>query len=486
MRTGKIPVLLVRFKKLELEWLVKVCFINPPITPYRLIMRNFDCATESKGNYLYQPYDFLLMSAKVPEHWPLLFIDAVADKLSDDAVLRQVRDDAPEVIVCALAATNWKQDLGFLKRLRGEFPAARLLVFGDLFIEDHACREVEKYCEAVLTSPVMFEFSLLEKLSDEGLRQFEGAGIRQDQFYQRKDLKNPVEFSLQRVRHELFLHPRYRWPFARHFRYTTVFTAWGCPYSCSYCILNKFPNYWRQSEEILEEMKQIHQTGIREIYIGDRSFGLPTANVKKLLEEMIANQFHFSWSTYFHPNQYSPELLELMKKSGCHTIIVGVESKNLNSLKQFGRHVRQDQFFQMIEHARKLQINICGDFILGLPKENRDDIEETIAFSRELGLAYASFNIAAPLAGSSIRQEAQSIGLMKDNEEEFDSFGRNKIVSVCGVSDKELRSLRNKAVMSFYFRPGYLLKRLSHIKNWEHFLIQYQEAQSLLLKSLGF
>lgn len=97
--------------------------------------------------------------------------------------------------------------------------------------------------------------------------------------------------------------------------------------------MSKFPNYYRSYDEIIEEMKEVASLGIREIYMGDRSFGLPLMNVMKLLQGMIDQRFNFSWSTYFHPNQYTPELLQKMKESGCHTIIVGIENSDQSTLK---------------------------------------------------------------------------------------------------------------------------------------------------------
>ncbi len=464
---------------------MRVSFVNPPIVPFRKIMRNFDCATESKGNYLYQPYDMLLMSGKVPTDWPLQFIDAIADKSTNQAVFHKIKSYAPDIIVCSVAATNWEQDLQFLKTLRAEYPDKFLLVFGDLFIEEAPCEEVKNIVDGIFTSPVMFSFEELAKFKNR--KDFiaqEYVGFRNSTFYSRSDLKTPTQITLQNTRHELFRHSQYKWPFNRYFEYTTIFTAWGCPYSCSYCILNKFPNYWRDYRDIIEEMKKVKTLNFKEIYIGDRSFGLPLQNVIKLMDAMISEEFNFSWSTYFHPNQYNPELLDKMKLSGCHTIVVGIESSDIASLKQYGRHVRLEQYNAMIEHAQRIGMNICGDFIIGLPNDTKESIEHTIEYALNLKLDYASFNIAAPLAGSSIRAMAIKDGKMKIDEEQFDSLGRNKVVSVSHVNEKEIIRLRNEAIRKFYFRPGYLLKRIRKTKNLQHFVIQALEASSLIKNSL--
>src|SRR4051812_11200247 len=136
-------------------------FVNPPILPFRKIMRNFDCATESKGNYLYQPYDLLLMSAKVPADWDFAMVDAIAEPRSSGAVLAELKSAAPALVVLAMADTNWDQDFAFLRALRDELPEARLLVCGDSFEEPLACKEVEGVCDGVIDNPLDVDFAAI-------------------------------------------------------------------------------------------------------------------------------------------------------------------------------------------------------------------------------------------------------------------------------------------------------------------------------------
>lgn len=458
---------------------MRVSFINPPIYPYRKIMRNFDCATESKGNYLYQPYDFLLLSSRIAPEWPLQFYDAIALKTQPDECLASIKEFSPDIIVCAVAATNWQQDLDFVKLVREQFPYSYLFVFGDILIESKPAQIIDKYVDGILTSPILPDFTTL---SAERNNSSQLQGLRSDEFYQRSNLKAPQKISLKNIRHQSFLNKAYRWPFARYFSYTTIFTAWGCPYSCSYCIMSKFPNYWRDYQEIIEEMEMVKKLGIKEIYIGDRSFGLPFNNVMSLLDEMIKRNFNFSWSTYFHPNQYRPELLERMKYSGCHTLIIGIESEDQLSLKSYARHVRQEQMTTLINHAQKLGIEICGDFIIGLPHDTKESVEKTILYSQNIGIDFASFNVATPLAGSEIRKMAIAMGKMKEDDQ-FDSLGKNAVVSVSNINEEEIIKLRNKAVKEFYARPLYLLQRVRKIRGYQHFMIQLQEAIQVFLKA---
>lgn len=464
---------------------MKVLFINPPLTNRRKIWRNFDCSTESKGNYLYQPYDFLLMSGRLPEQWPLTVIDAIADDLSVETAHAEVQRADAELIVLAMAETSWADDKQFLTDLRRQYPERLILVFGDILIEDSAAEEVAPLVDGILVSPFLVYFSDFDGMlrTDLADRRSVIRGLRTDDYYRRKDMKRPQELSLGLPRHQSFMHPRYRWPFARHFKYTTIFTAWGCPYSCEYCILSRFPNIWRPHPEVIAEMEHVKELGFNEIYIGDRSFGLPHDNVMALLRQMISAGFGFSWSSYFHPNQYDPELFDLMVDSGCHTVIIGVESADIEGLKKFKRYMRVDKFENLLQHARRRGVDVCADFIIGLPGETQGAIEETVRFSKGLDIQYASFNIATPSPGSSIRRTAIEDGRITEEDHHYDSFGKVNALSSDQVSAGQLVDIRNKAVRQFYMRPKYLARRIIGIKSWQHFMIQAGEAVQIFKRS---
>lgn len=460
-----------------------VAFVNPPSIPYRTIMRAFDCATESKGNYLYQPYDQLLMSARVPTQWRVDLIDAIAERIEFEETLSRLRALAPDIVCLSLADTNWVQDRDFLARVRAELPGAILLACGDFFQEPLLCSEVEPLADGIIDNSVTIDFSAIWARAGRGLYGPDRPeGLRGDGTSPH-DLKRPREVRLGIPRHAIFLNRRYRWPFARHFAYTTIFTQWGCPYSCSYCSISRFPNLWRPADDVLAEMEYVKRLGLREIYVGDRSFGLPRANALAILRGMVERRFGFSWFSYFHPNQYDPELLELMAASGCHTIIIGIESTNIENLKRFHRRVKPTRLDRLLSHARRLGVEICADFIIGLPGDDVGDIEDTIRLSQRLDIQYASFNIASPAPGSSLRTAALADGRLGAADHQYDSLGRLHVLGNETLDGETIRQLRNKAVRGFYLRPRYLVSRLLALRTWQQLAIQIEEAAYLVLKA---
>jgi radical SAM superfamily enzyme len=172
----------------------------------------------------------------------------------------------------------------------------------------------------------------------------------------------------------------------------------------------------------------------------------------------------------------------MMHAAGCHTIIIGIDSANVPGLKRYGRVVDLRKIDSVIEHANRLQMDICADFILGLEHETEADVMATIDYALKLPIDFASFNIAAPLPGSDIRQKAVSSGKMSFGIEGFDTSGRGGIIGSDSVSVDVIKRLRKEAFRKFYLRPSYLIRRLRKTSSAEHFVIQMLEMFSMLKK----
>ena len=370
-----------------------ILLLNPPSPHHRKFMRTFDCSTESKGNYLYQPYDTLLITSSFPQDAQVIFIDAIAEKLSLETFLSRINLITPLFIFFAMGDSLWEDDFSTLLKVKNIHQQSKIYVYGDSFNDIETFNYISKFVDGVIKSPWDLDETLFDNSNTAGLKTADDFATN----------KGPKLYHPKIPRHELFLNKAYRWPFARHFQYTTLFTNWGCPYLCDYCILRSFPFYHRDVENIIKELDYIKELGLKEIYFGDRSFGVQKDMTEELLQRMIEKKYNFSWSCYFHPNQFTPSLLKMMKNAGCHTIITGIETKDQNILIQNKRHIKLSKIQEMLKLAGEINIDVCGDFIFGLPGQDIEEVERTIDYSLALNLGYASFNIATPLAGTSIR-----------------------------------------------------------------------------------
>jgi len=458
----------------------KVLLINPPAVKNRKISRNIDCAAESKGEYLLQPFDFILLSGIFSTYCDVNFLDAAILKINTFEIIKHVIKYSPNFIVFAIADVTWEHDIEVLQHIRAEYPFAKMFILGDAFVDDYNADAVSTFTDGIIVDPLQLDIG--KTISQETKNYFCVAGFRNQEFYKKDISKAPLLSVIPTPKHELFVNLGYKWPFGRNEKYATVVTSWGCPYKCSYCIDSRFPVRYRSSDAVIQELKYIQQLGVKEIYFADKAFGIPSKNILDLLEKMLENNFGFSWSTYMHPQNFGPKLLDLMKEAGCHTIIIGIETHNLDSLKQFNRNVNLKSIQELIAYAHTIGMEVCGDFLFGLPDESIEDIQKTINMSLELGIDYASYNLIAPLPGTTIKYDAIKDGRMRIDDHHYDSMGKARNLESPKVSAQALVELRNQAVRRFYLRISYLFKRLTKIKSFMHLKIQLKEMFTMFKK----
>jgi anaerobic magnesium-protoporphyrin IX monomethyl ester cyclase len=184
---------------------------------------------------------------------------------------------------------------------------------------------------------------------------------------------------------------------------------------------------------------------------------------------MIRKNLPIQWVCYVNPGLLDHEVLKLMKRAGCHTVIIGVEDENIERLKErYQRNLSRSKLVEFCHQCNWLNIRICGDFIIGLDSDETA-VNRMIQFAKTLQLDYASFNILTPLLGSKIREKLIEKGTLDPYTIGFDTSG------TFGQGTEKLIQLRNMAIKKFYLRPKYLLRRMMNITSFTEFMIQFQE-----------
>ncbi|MDH4161425.1 MAG: radical SAM protein [Nitrospirota bacterium] len=459
---------------------MNIALIIPPSPGRTNIIRMIDCSHEAKANYLWQPNDFMIITSRAEPDDDVQFVDGTADALDNDQFLELIDAVRGDLVIIALSSVCWESDYAYFLKVKERFAAIPLYVLGDIFLEEAYRRHILEHCDGIIVNPYVLDLRSLATQRKDRTGRLSGVCITADGPLFPEG-KRAVAVTSSPPRHELFQKTGYRFPFAMHVRFTTVTTMWGCPFTCTYCSDSKFPPILRSYEDVLRELVHVANLGIREIFFADKVFGFNRKSIDPLLATM-RERFSFSWSCYFHPQLCDRNLLQDMKAAGCHTIIIGVDSADVRSLKRYRRYTEREQVERVIAEANDLRIDVCADFILGLEHEDEADILRTIEYALEIPIDFASFNIAAPLPGSDIRRSMNEAGVLKFGREGFDTCGRSGILGNRNITARRLRELRKTAFRRFYLRPSYLLRRLRRTRSVEHLLIQVQEMISMIRK----
>jgi len=174
---------------------------------------------------------------------------------------------------------------------------------------------------------------------------------------------------------------------------------------------------------------------------------------------MIEEKLYFEWICYTRADAIGDaEMLSLMKEAGCYLIVVGIESGNERTLELLNKKLDLDVARKNIQLANNVGINVLSSFMLGIPGDTREVIEQTIKFSQDIGLTYATFPIFTPYPGTPIYDVALEVGVLeKDNFDEFSRWG-DGVYSYGNMNPDVFRELQRKAFLGFYLRPRIIWK----------------------------
>ncbi|MBL0226293.1 MAG: radical SAM protein [Geobacteraceae bacterium] len=237
----------------------------------------------------------------------------------------------------------------------------------------------------------------------------------------------------------------------------------GCPFPCTYCaghIISGKPIRSRSIEHVLNEMQYLMtEFGVKEFNIVDDNFTHNRAVVESFCRGIIDRKLDISWSgsTGIRLDSLDEELLGLMRRSGCYSFYVGIESGSQRILDLMKKHLTLDKIRQGVQMINRSGIDVSGFFIIGFPGETRNDIIDTIAFAAELPLFKAHFFHFTALPATEAYDSLATAGKIAGFD---DSMFMDVSYVPDGMTPHELKSLLRKAYLTFYLRPAVISRLL--------------------------
>jgi hopanoid biosynthesis associated radical SAM protein HpnJ len=209
--------------------------------------------------------------------------------------------------------------------------------------------------------------------------------------------------------------------------YVSLYTGRGCKSHCTFCLwpqtVGGHRYRVRSPEHVAEEIRQakLMFPQVREFFFDDDTFtdNLPRAEaIAKLLGKMGV-----TWSCNAKAN-VPRETLKVLKDNGLRLLLVGYESGNQQILYNIKKGMRIDVAEKFTKDCHELGIKIHGTFILGLPGETKETIEETIQFATRINPHTLQVSLAAPYPGTYLYKQALENGWLDEaNAELIDEHG---------------------------------------------------------------
>ena len=240
-------------------------------------------------------------------------------------------------------------------------------------------------------------------------------------------------------------------------------TSRGCYGRCIFCNKNINGSKLRMKspKRVVDEMEHMLKLGFKELQIIDDLFTADMGRAFLVCEEIIRRGLKFSWYPRggSRVDRVSLELLKIMKKAGCYRIPFGVESGSQRLMDLVEKNISREQVENAVKLAKKVGMETECYFMLGLPTETEEEMNESINFAIRLNPDYAKFAVTIPLPGTRMFDMMSEKGQIKTRDWSKYNFSSSskEIYNHDNLSWKTIDKYYDISHRRFYFRIGYIL-----------------------------
>ena len=434
---------------------LKTLFLNPPS------FENFDGgagsrwpATREIESYWYPVW--LAYPTGMLEGARLL--DAPPHHVSGEQTIQIAKDY--EFLVLFTSTPGFPGDIRLAKAIKASNPNIKIAFVGphvsvlpEKSLRD--CPEIDFVCRKE------FDYAVTDYAKGKSLDEIPGVSFLKDG----KAVHNPDAAQIQdldSLPHVTAVYKRdlnvtkYNVPFLLH-PFVSLYTTRGCPAQCTFCLwpqtLSGHPWRKRSTDDVAREMARAKEIWpeVKEFFFDDDTFNIQKARTIELCEKL--KPLGLTWScTSRVTTDY--ETLKAMKEAGCRLLIVGYESGDPQILKNIKKGATVERARQFTKDCHRLGLVIHGDFILGLPGETHQTINNTIAFAKELDVETIQVSVAHAYPGTELYDFAVKNGFMVGDSKMVDEGGHQLAhIQYPGLPADDILAAVHRFYDEYYFRP---------------------------------
>ena len=155
----------------------------------------------------------------------------------------------------------------------------------------------------------------------------------------------------------------------------------GCPNKCPYCIYSQIEPQIEPMDKVIQHINNIEKRlGYRHFFFLNRQMNISSRWASEFCKRLIELDINARWSCSLNINNISYRDIDLMVESGCVQVSVGLETASKKIGRIIGRHMDTDEMEEKLAYMNKKGLWVIGNFMVGLPFEEKSDVEKTRSF----------------------------------------------------------------------------------------------------------
>lgn len=393
----------------------------------------------------FPPLGALTVAAMLPMEWEKKLVDENVSKLKDKDI-----EWADMVFVSAMLAQGENAKI-VIQRCKAK--GKTVVAGGPAFTSQHEKFEnIDHFVlnEAEITLPLF-----LEDLENNNLKPIYTSEERPDISRTPLPLWNLINF--------------------KNYSSMAIQYSRGCPFNCEFCdiiIMNGRIPRTKTPSQMINEFQHLYNAGWRgSVFIVDDNFIGNKTHVKQMLPELIkwqkAHKYPFMFLTEASVNlAEDEELMQMMSKANFHKVFLGIETPNMESLKECGK--MQNTKKDLTEAIRLIHnhgMQVMGGFIVGFDNDNETIFDNQIGFIQKAGIATAMIGTLTALPKTQLWHRLKREGRLQS-----DTTGQNTEVIANfepRMGKKKLAEGYNRLVSSAYSYKNYYKRVNTFLKDYK-------------------
>jgi anaerobic magnesium-protoporphyrin IX monomethyl ester cyclase len=405
---------------------MKTLIINPP--GEKGFDRSGRWPAKSMGGTFIEPL-FLAYTAAVleKEGLPVELIDCRPFYISQEELLEKIDENAA-LAVLQTSTPSIDLDLDTAKKIKNKFPKIKIALVGShVTILDKEIMENNEHVDFVVRRE--YEYTIRDLAREIEPEKILGITFRKNG----EIVRNPDRPYIENLdelpfpaRHLLPMHTYFDPMFKSRMTFRLMGSR-GCVYQCTFCL---WPQTmygrrirFRDPKKIVDEIEYfINNQGARGFYFEDDTFTTSPKHVEGVCNELLRRKIKISWSCLGRVDTMTEEMLKMMKMAGCYMIRVGIESSSQEILDRVKKGITIEQIVKSMKMMKKIGIKVHASYVLGLPGETKETLEEDVKFAIKLDNDYGQFGMAVPYPGTEMYKEAEEKGWLRTkNWKDYDA-----------------------------------------------------------------
>jgi anaerobic magnesium-protoporphyrin IX monomethyl ester cyclase len=279
-------------------------------------------------------------------------------------------------------------------------------------------------------------------------------------------------------------------------RFVSMYTSLGCPFKCNFCAIHATYGEHKlrcwSPEWVLDQIDVlVNQYDVKNINLHDELFIFKRNHYLPIAEGIIERGYDLNICAFARidvVDQVPKEDLHMLKTAGFNWFKIGIENANSEILQNCikGQFTRET-IRRVVNKIHASGIDICANFMFGLPGDTMERMQANLEFAVELKCAFPSFFCTMAIPGSSLYNEALEKGIpLPDTWLGYASQGYDFFpLSTEELTSEQVLRFRDEAFNTYFRNPEYLdmIERKFEIVAREH--IQGMTSIKLRRKILG-